>query len=134
MIELHGSCLCGEVKFTCRDEFSQFHFCHCSECQKITGSAHVANLFTKPGNINWISGQENVQRFDVPGQMFSNAFCRACGSRVPYVSKSGKGLIVPAGVLDSAPSIAPQDNIFWPERASWYDVGVQSKKFDGFPS
>lgn len=130
---LSGSCLCGSVKFTCEDEFSQFHFCHCTQCQKATGSAHVANLFTSPENIEWISGQDLVTRYDVPGRSISSAFCSSCGSPVPYQSVSGTALVVPAGVLDSAPDIAPQDNIFWAEHAPWYEAGIMSKRYDGFP-
>jgi hypothetical protein len=128
-----GSCLCGEVKFECDDAFDFFHLCHCTQCQKTTGSAHVSNLFTDNDNISWISGEENILRYDVPGRTLTSAFCGKCGSPVPYLSKSGKSLVVPAGSLDKAPSIVPQDNIFWSERASWYEEGVKSKKYDGFP-
>lgn len=128
-----GSCLCGTVKFSCKNIFSQFHFCHCKQCQKTTGSAHVANLFTVPTNIEWLAGQASVKRYDVPGRLISTAFCTHCGSPVPYLTTTGDELIVPAGILDSQPNIAPQDNIFWGEHAPWYEVGLKSKKYDKFP-
>lgn len=130
---IFGSCLCGDVRFKCEDKFSQFHFCHCSQCQKTTGSAHVSNLFTVPENIEWIAGKNLIKRYDVQGRSISSAFCRNCGSPVPYKSSSGKSLIIPAGILDSAPDMQPQDNIFWAEHASWYEAGITSKKYDGFP-
>lgn len=128
-----GSCLCGEVKFECENRFNQFHLCHCTQCQKITGSAHVSNLFTDPENISWISGKESIKRYDVPGRTISSSFCGSCGSPVPYVSKSGKALVVPAGSLDAAPNISPQDHIFWAERTSWYEDAVTARKCGGFP-
>ncbi|WP_232348842.1 GFA family protein [Neptunomonas qingdaonensis] len=100
---------------------------------KTTGSAHVSNLFTAADNIEWITGKDFIKRYDVPGRSISNAFCVNCGSPVPYISDSDKSLIIPAGVLDSAPDITPQDNIFWGEHASWYEAGIKSKKYDGFP-
>jgi len=133
MNKITGSCLCGAVKFTCSDSFSQFHFCHCTQCQKATGSAHVANLFTDLNNIDWISGLDKVKRYDVPGRAISSAFCSECGSPVPYASLTDDALVVPAGSLNDAVSIVPEDNIFWAERASWYEHGVESEKFDGFP-
>ncbi|MFC3122781.1 GFA family protein [Agaribacter flavus] len=133
MDKVKGSCLCGAVKFTCDNDFQQFHFCHCTQCQKTTGSAHVSNLFTRVENIEWESGQEQVKRYDVPGRSLTSAFFTTCGSPVPYVSGSGKALVVPAGSLDSAPSMAPQDNIFWAERAKWYEDGLLSTKFSGIP-
>jgi hypothetical protein len=43
---------------------------------------------------------------------------------VPYTSlKSGK-LVIPAGSLSEAPGIEPEDNIFWRDRADWYDAGL----------
>ena len=46
-----GSCLCGSVKFRVFGEVDTFYLCHCSRCQRSTGTAHVANIFTQPGNI-----------------------------------------------------------------------------------
>ncbi|MCL6417677.1 GFA family protein [Aestuariirhabdus sp. Z084] len=133
MNKVTGACLCGAVTFELKKEFQQFHLCHCKQCQKISGSAHVSNLFTRPENICWLTGVDQVKRFDVPGRSISNVFCQDCGSSVPYVSASGKALIVPAGSLNEAPDMTPQDNIFWAERAEWYDAGLCSEHFDGFP-
>ena len=130
---VQGSCLCGAVSFKCENRFNQFHFCHCIQCQKATGSAHVANLFTDVNNIEWLSGEDLCQRYDVPNRTISSAFCKTCGSPVPYPSLSGKSLVVPAGALNDAPNIAPQDNVFWAERATWYDEGINSKCYKGFP-
>lgn len=133
MKTLSGSCLCGDVTFKCEDQFSQFHLCHCTQCQKVTGSAHVSNLFCAPTNIEWLTGEDKIKRYQVPGRSLVSSFCGNCGSPVPYVSVSGKTLLVPAGSLDDAPNITPQDNIFWSEHAPWYEAGLQSQKFDGFP-
>jgi hypothetical protein len=133
MKTISGSCLCGSVAFQCDNNFDQFHLCHCTQCQKTTGSAHVANLFTEPENIQWLSGQDEIKRYDVPGRTISVAFCSECGSPVPYVSISGDVLIVPAGCLDGTPNIAPQDHIFWAEKADWYEEVGRCTKFDRFP-
>ena len=47
--------------------------------------------------------------------------------------KNGKVLIIPAGSLNGNPDIAPQDNLFWPERAGWYDEALAAVHFDAFP-
>ena len=129
-----GGCLCGKVQYEVSEPFDSFHICHCTQCQRSTGSAHASNIFTDKNNIRWLSGEDLVKRFDPtePG-IISKAFCTHCGSLTPYISpKSGK-LIIPAGGLANDPGIRPQDNIFWKDRASWYDAISQVKKFDGFP-
>jgi hypothetical protein len=56
--------------------------------------------------------------------MISNAFCSECGSGLPYLSLSGKALIIPAGCLNGKPKLSPQNNIFWSQRAEWYDAAL----------
>ncbi len=131
--KLAGSCLCGQVEFSVSEEFGAFYQCHCQQCRQLTGSAFASNLFTRPDNINWISGAESVVNYEHPSREFSKAFCKTCGSALPFVTKSGKSLIVPAGSLLDAPSKLPQANIFMAEKACWLDGGSQAKSFDGFP-
>ena len=134
MNKITGSCLCGAVCFEVDDDFQQFNLCHCIQCQKATGSAHASNLFTDPGNIRWSKGKEYVKRFDVPGRSISNAFCTECGSGLPYVSKTGTALIVQAGTLNDAFTSNPVvRNIFWTERADWYDAATAAQCHDAFP-
>lgn len=133
MAKISGSCLCGKISFECNNNFNHFHLCHCIQCQKATGSAHASNLFTEPNNIVWLKGVELVKRFDLPNRAISKSFCLACGSGVPYLSGSGKALVIPAGCLDGVPDIDPQDNIFISEKAKWYDKAVCAKQFDNFP-
>jgi len=132
--EIKGSCLCGQVRWTLKGPFESFHLCHCSRCRKGTGSAYAANIFTRPENITWLSGEELIKRFDLPqAKRFSKCFCSHCGSTVPYVSRTGQYLLIPAGSLDEDPGIRPQDHIFWADRACWYDQGSESEKFDAYP-
>lgn len=133
MSKISGSCLCEKVSFVSNNDFNQFQLCHCSQCQKITGSAYAANLFTAPHNIKWLSGSALVKRFDAPGRSISKAFCTECGCGVPYLSSSGKALVIPAGCLNGNPSIEPQGNIFYSEKVGWYEKSISSRVFEKFP-
>ncbi|MEO9943671.1 GFA family protein [Paraglaciecola sp.] len=132
--KITGGCLCGKVTFEVNNSFTRFYFCHCQQCQKITGSAHAANSFTTPDAIKWISGQRLTKQYDDPDRDFTVVFCSECGSGLPFVTKTSKTLIVPAGSLNEDPNIHPNDNIFWAERASWYDEGTNANPCAGFPS
>lgn len=131
--KITGGCLCGAVTYEVKNDFNRFYLCHCQQCRKITGSAHAANLFTRPDAIKWTGGDSHKKQFSYPERDFSVVFCTECGSGLPFVTKNGKALIVPAGSLDAAPNIQPNDNIFWAERATWYDKGKQAHKCAGFP-
>lgn len=129
-----GSCLCGQVSCSVTGPYLKFYQCHCDRCQKKTGSAFASLLFTTPDKIDWHSGAEKVKRFDLPNaERFSNSFCIDCGSGVPYLSRDGKFLVVPAGFLDNELEVVPEANIFWQERTCWYDQGQAADKFDRYP-
>jgi hypothetical protein len=131
--KLKGQCLCGDVKFELLDDFKAFFQCHCSQCQRLTGSAFASNLFTQPDNIEWTSGEDAISCYEHPTREFSKSFCKTCGSAVPFINKRNTSLVVPAGSLLDKPSLPPQANIFTAEEAHWLAEGLQARKFEGFP-
>ena len=132
--KITGSCLCGKVTSSVQGPFSRFYQCYCDRCQKKTGSAFASLMFTTPDRIEWHSGQALIKRFDLPEAIrFSNAFCTECGSQVPYVSRDGTALVVPAGYVTGDPEIRPMANIFWEERPCWFDEGKTAPNFARYP-
>ena len=129
---LSGRCLCGTVQYSATVEVNDFYFCHCKQCRKITGSAFASNILTTPTTVNWITGSESVKRFDDPKRTFTKVFCSNCGSGLPFLNKSGSALLIPAGSLDEEPNIKPSHNIFWGDKAKWYEDGANAPKCDGF--
>jgi hypothetical protein len=119
--ELNGSCLCGAIKFKVTPPVAGFRYCHCSRCRKASGSAHAANIFVPEKQFQWVAGESSVKRFDLPGaQRFAVWFCAECGTRVPHRVKTTENMLIPAGLLDSAPQARPENSIFWDSRAEWY--------------
>jgi hypothetical protein len=132
---LTGSCLCGSVKYSVTTEIKKFYFCHCAQCRKITGSSFASNILAKPSELTWVSGSEKVKRFDYPGKKsYSKVFCSECGSGLPFLNESGNTLFIPAGSLDSDLEIKPDNNIFWSDKASWYEDGIAATKCAEFPT
>jgi len=73
-----------------------------------------------------------MKRFDYPGRGFTQVFCRTCGSGLPFIDKKGEMLFIPAGTLDSSPSIKSEADIFWVERAEWCEHGITAPKQETF--
>lgn len=117
-----GSCLCGEVNYEIEGEFESFYLCHCDYCRKDTGSAHAANLFSSTAALKWVSGADNVRRFNLPATRHSKCFCGTCGSALPMMQMNDQLLVVPAGSLDSEVLIRPNAHIFVSSRACWDDA------------
>ena len=116
-----GSCLCGAVEYEIQPPFLFFHYCHCSRCRKASGSAHTANIFLKIDRFRWTRGEDQVKRYEYPdAQFLCTGFCATCGSSLPWLSRNGRYVLVPAGGLDDVPAERPEKNIYWGSRAPWY--------------
>ena len=128
-----GSCLCSEIKFEIQGDFESFFLCHCKHCQKDTGSAHAANLFSTTAKLNWISGQDKVKTFNLPSTRHSKSFCTKCGSAVPSEQMEGKLLVVPAGSLDTEMNMKPNAHIFISSKAAWENDLAAIREFETYP-
>ncbi|WP_353298673.1 GFA family protein [Sulfitobacter pacificus] len=128
-----GQCLCGVVKFRISGEFESFFFCHCTRCRKDSGSAHSANLFSSTAQITWVSGAENIRKFQLSGSRHAKCFCTDCGSALPFSHANEGLLVVPAGSLDSAISIKPDAHICMSSRADWDNDLSTLEQIDGLP-
>ena len=130
---LHGSCLCGAVRYTATGEAQRFYHCHCSRCRKASGTGHASNLFVK-GALTWESGEDQVRTFKVPeAERFTNTFCKICGGRVPRFVEEYGVVFIPAGSLDDEPDLGPQARIFKGSRTAWSCDGSPLPEFDEYP-
>jgi len=127
-----GSCLCKAVTFEVHGDFDRFFLCHCSRCRKITGSAHASNLFSKAARIAWLSGQDRIRTYSLPGSRFGKSFCDTCGGALPRVDETR--ILVPAGCLDSPVATAPTAHIFTASRADWDKDLEKAPGFDELPA
>lgn len=127
-----GSCLCGIVKFEVHGDFDSFYLCHCKYCQKDTGSAHAANLFSQSAKLTWLAGADAVSSFTLPGTRHNKSFCRSCGSALPSALLAGL-LVVPAGCLDTEVCVSPTAHIFTSSRAIWEGAIGDAPEFGGLP-
>jgi hypothetical protein len=122
---LKGSCLCGSIRYCVTQQPSQFYFCHCQQCQKVTGSGFAANLIAPVDSVIWESGEDLLTHFDHPTRAFSKTFCSQCGSGVPPVNKSKTSLVIPAGSLDEMMGERkPMANLFTGESPAWLSSGL----------
>lgn len=132
---LAGQCLCGAIQFEISGKVASFHLCYCSRCRHGTGSAHAANIFMAPDAIRWLSGTEQIQRFELPAARgWVKQFCKVCGSAVPCTNRAGSFLMVPAGSLNDAIALLPDDRIFCADRSDWVDSIPTLPVFDGLPT
>ena len=77
-------------------------------------------IFLSADSIKWLQGKNRFSSYKVPeAERFTNCFCRQYGSRLPRYVPELKLVMLPAGSLDSEPSVKPEADIFWDSRAGW---------------
>lgn len=128
-----GSCLCGEVRFDIIGDFESFFLCHCKHCQKDTGSAHAANLFSSKAELKWSSREDKIKTYTLPLTRHTKSFCMNCGSALPSMQMEGKLLVVPVGSLDSKFSMKPSAHIFISSKAEWDKELETIERFEKLP-
>ncbi len=113
-----GKCLCGEVQFQVVDEIPNLYQCHCSLCQKTTGSTSCSSFLVGVNGVKWINGKENITSFKKENG-FQSDFCSACGSPVPNKMNIGEYMWVPAGLIEGDLGVAIAAQIHLNSKATW---------------
>ncbi len=108
---IRGGCTCGDVRYEVLTRPLFVHGCHCTWCQRESGSAFAINILIEASNVQVLSGQ--IEYVKVPtlrgkGQVFAR--CPRCKIAVwSHYSGMGREVsFVKGGTLDD-PSWAPPD-------------------------
>ncbi len=97
-----GSCLCGAVAYEVSQPIQDVIACHCTDCQKATGSGASHNLVVKTENLRVTRGEPRAFDKTVDsGRILTRFFCADCGS--PLFARrntSPEITVIKAGTLD----------------------------------
>ena len=63
---LTGGCLCGRVRYEVAEPLVSASYCHCTRCQRRTGTGSSAQARTAPGALTIVSGAELVREWAPP--------------------------------------------------------------------
>jgi hypothetical protein len=117
-----GGCACGRVRYRMNREPLFVHCCHCSWCQRETGSAFVLNGLLEATELMVLKGK--VETIDTPsasgrGQRISR--CPVCKVAIwSNYSAAGNAIhFVRIGTLDDPGAFPPDIHIFASTRLPW---------------
>jgi hypothetical protein len=79
---LTGGCLCGRVRFELTAPPLSASYCHCTRCQRRTGTAASAQAQIDGLSFRLLEGEDLVQAWRHPDGGFEKFFCRECGSHL----------------------------------------------------
>ena len=81
MEALHGSCLCGGVRFEVTEPFLTVSQCHCEYCKRIAGGYGTVSGRARTEAIRILEGGELLRSY-TPPEGSAKTFCSECGSNL----------------------------------------------------
>ena len=128
---LHGSCLCGGVRFEVAPPLLRANHCHCSRCRKHSGAGVCTQARVWREQFKLTSG-EGLIRVYGKGQGAVKAFCAVCGSSLfGGTWPEGPQVSIRLGAFDDDPGIAPQFHTHVASRAPWDQITDDLPQFSG---
>jgi hypothetical protein len=137
MPKISGSCLCGSVRYACDAEPLTTAVCHCTHCQRQTGTAFSIIVGVPAGSLRF-EGEDHLGTYldrGLSGKEVRRRFCRSCGSPVvSEVEVMPAVHFLKAGTLDDRSWLKPTSH-FWCDSAQpWVEISGDVERFPGNPA
>jgi hypothetical protein len=121
-LPLTGGCLCGGVRFEVTEPPVSAAYCHCTRCQRRTGTAASASAKLVPGSLRILAGEELLRAYEPEGG-FAKIFCSRCGSALWSRSPDDPDVVgVRLGAFDSDPGVRPAHRQYVAYAAPWEPI------------
>lgn len=131
-----GGCQCGVVRYQVEGEPLAISICHCSECQRQSGSAFGMHMVVRKEAFHLLRGTLNTHaRTGHSGCAVVGAFCPECGVRIYNEPQWLDGILtVKPGTLDDASFIRPTVEIWTNRKHKWLELLGSIQSFERNPS
>jgi len=120
---MRGRCFCDGVAFEFEGPLSNIQICHCTRCQRATGSPFAAEFRVRAETFRWIRGTDLISHYDAPvlrdPPAYRRSFCTRCGSAVPATFAGQPTVCIPTGLVEGDIPARPIDHIWFDKKANW---------------
>ena len=129
-----GGCLCGAVRYEIASDPVMTGFCHCINCQKLSGAGHAFHVMVPEADFR-VTGQTKGYSWRADsGNAVTTYFCVECGSPIHGRSTGFPGAVtVRAASLDHPESVTPQMTVFAKRVQPWDHVETSLPAFPTMP-
>lgn len=131
-----GGCLCGGVRYEFNAEPAMTAVCHCTHCQKTSGSAFSVVLGV-PADAVAVTKSDTLATYEdtgTSGKTVLRKFCSACGAPVISDAAAFPGILfIKAGTLDDTSTLQPDLHIWTASAQPWFAIDEKAKSFNGNP-
>ena len=120
---LTGGCLCGAVRYEITEPLVAAGYCHCTRCQRRTGSAASAQARIDGRTFRLVRGEELVKCWKPADSGFAKCFCSECGAHLFSRDPDGSPhMSIRMSAFDGDPGVRPSWRAFVAYAAPWEPV------------
>jgi len=118
----NGRCFCEATRFRINAEPLTLYACHCTDCQKRTGSAFVLSLWVPRKAVEVTFGEAMERDLKGPdGKRRPGRHCPHCAARLwSEPEKRPELAVVRAGILDDTSWLRPVAHIWTRSAQPWF--------------
>ena len=118
-LPLTGGCNCSAVRYEISEPPLVAGYCHCSRCQRRTGTAASPSAAVKAETFRIIRGEDHIRRWNA-GDGNDKAFCGTCGSALFSENPNDPAIVfVRMGSFDDDPGVRPSLRAHVASAAVW---------------
>jgi hypothetical protein len=118
-----GGCLCGGVRFELSAPPAAAGYCHCTRCQKRTGTGSSVQARIDGRTFRLVQGEALVSAWRHPDGGFEKCFCSACGSHLFSRNPDDPAqMSVRMAAFDEDPGVRPTWRTFVAYAAPWEPI------------
>ena len=131
---LEGSCQCGEVHYQIKGEPLVLYRCHCTECQKQSGSGFGMSMWVRNDHFLILRGSlKHFHRIADSGGKMECFFCCNCGVRIFHKSLNKKRdyIVLKPGTLHNTQALQPTADIWLKSKQAWFVPPDETDHFEG---
>lgn len=133
-VPLTGGCQCGAVRYRITGAPLTFYVCHCTECQRQSGSAFGLSLQVLLADLDVDGEPASFARKAASGRGMLCHFCPACGTRLWHARAEGSEAVsLKAGTLDHTGWLDPVAHIWTDSRQPWVAIPTDALSYPGQP-
>ncbi|HWB50913.1 MAG TPA: GFA family protein [Stellaceae bacterium] len=133
-MKIEGGCLCGKVRYSGEAEPIFAGVCHCTTCQKGTGSAFNTVIAVPKPAIRLTGTVSTYEGKGDSGKPTYRRFCPACGTPVQGEAAMMPDVVmIPVGTLDDADAVQPTMQIYCDSALPWAVLEGGIQRFPKMP-
>lgn len=121
-LKITGGCGCGAVRWELTEPPVSARYCHCTRCQRRTGTAASATAAIVPGSFHIVQGEDRMKAWKPEGGA-EKWFCGDCGSALFTRDPADPDRVgVRLGSFDADPGVRPSARQFVAYAAAWEPI------------